>query len=67
MLTYANMNIKKHDKVMVKIMLKTNVQQIEGNEGFYFYLYPFGDLTQGTFQGDFYVHQVKKLLESLLN
>jgi hypothetical protein len=36
-------------------MLKTNGQQIQGNEGFYFYLYPFGDLVQGSFQGGFYV------------
>jgi hypothetical protein len=28
-------------------MLKTDVEQIEGNEGSYFYLYPFGHLTQG--------------------
>jgi hypothetical protein len=35
MLTYANMNMKKHDKVWCKIMLKTNVKHIEGNEGSY--------------------------------
>jgi len=28
-------------------MHKTNVEHIEGNEGFYFYLYSFGDLAQG--------------------
>jgi len=37
------------------IMLKINVERIKGNEGSYFYLYPFGDLTQGSFQGDFHV------------
>jgi len=30
---------KKHDKAMVQ-----EIEQIEGNEGSYFYLYPFGDL-----------------------
>ncbi len=32
-----------------KIVLKTNVEHIKGNEGTYFYLYFFGDLTQGNF------------------
>jgi hypothetical protein len=36
-------------------MLKTNVEQTKKNEGFYFYLYPFGDLVQGSLQEDFYV------------
>jgi hypothetical protein len=40
---------------MVEDCAKTSVEQIEGNEGFYFYLYPFGDLAQGSFQGGFYV------------
>ncbi len=54
MLTYANM--KKHmTRLWCKIMPKTNVEHIEGNEGSYFYLYPFGDLVQGNFQGSFYV------------
>jgi hypothetical protein len=52
-------NIRKHENNMTrlwcKIMPKTNVERIEGNEGSYFYLYPFGDLTQGSFQGGFYV------------
>jgi hypothetical protein len=56
-LYYAN--ICKHEKNMTrlwcKIVLKTSVEHIEGNEGSYFYLYPFGDLTQGNFQGGFYV------------
>jgi hypothetical protein len=43
------------EKLWCKIMLKTNVEQIEGNEGSYFYLYPFGDLVQKSFQGNFYV------------
>jgi len=36
-------------RLWCKIMLKTHVEHIEGNEGFYFYLYPFGDLVQGSF------------------
>jgi hypothetical protein len=36
-------------------MLKTNVKYIEGNEGSNSYLYPFGDIVQGNFQGGFYV------------
>jgi hypothetical protein len=54
MLTYANMNMKKiwqgYDA-----MLKTNVEYTKGNEESYSYLYPFEDLTQGSFQGSFYV------------
>jgi hypothetical protein len=54
-------NICKHEhennriKLWCKIMHKTNVEQIEGNEGSYFYLYPFGDLAEGSFQGSFNV------------
>jgi len=52
-------NICKHEKNMTclwcKIMPKANVEHIERNEGSYFYLYPFGDLAQGNFQGGFYV------------
>ncbi len=46
-------NICKHEykknmtRLWGKIMLKTNVEQIERNEGPYSYLYPFGDLAQG--------------------
>jgi hypothetical protein len=40
---------------MVKIVLKINVEQIGRNEGFYFYLYAFGDLIQEIFQRNFYV------------
>jgi hypothetical protein len=36
-------------------MPKTNAEQNKGNEGSYFYLYAFGDLVQGIFQGGFYV------------
>jgi len=49
-------------------MPKISVEHIEGNEGSYFYLYPFGDLTQGSFQGGFLcVHQVMKLFKNLSN
>ncbi len=48
---YANMCKHEYEKNMTrlwcKIMLKTSVEQIEGNEGSYSYLYPCGDLTQG--------------------
>jgi hypothetical protein len=36
-------------------MPKSIVEQIEGNEGSYFYLFSFTDLGQGSLQGDFYV------------
>jgi len=42
-------------KLWCKIMLKTNIEHIERNEGSYFYLYRFGDLAQKSFQGGFYV------------
>jgi len=35
---------------------KTGVEHTKGNEGSYFYLYPFGDLAQGSFQVGFYVY-----------
>jgi len=58
-LYYANICKHEHEKNMIrlwcKIVLKTGVEQIEGNEGSYFYLYPFGDLIQRSFQGGFYV------------
>jgi hypothetical protein len=54
---YAKIYKHEHEKNMTrlwcKIMPKTNVEQIKGNEGSY--LYPFGDLAQGNFQGGFYV------------
>jgi hypothetical protein len=56
---YANICKHEHEKNMTrswcKIMFKINVEQIEGNEGSYFYLYPFEDLVQGSFQRSFYV------------
>ncbi len=48
-------NIYKHEheknmtKLWCKIVPKVCVEHIEGNEGSYFYLYPFGDLAQGSF------------------
>jgi hypothetical protein len=36
-------------------MLKIGVEQTEGNERSYSYLYPFEDLTQKNFQKGFYV------------
>jgi hypothetical protein len=56
---YANICKHEHGKNMTrlqcKIMFKTNVEQIERNEGSYSYVYPFGDLAQISFQGGFYV------------
>jgi hypothetical protein len=56
---YANICKYEHEKNMTrlwcKIVPKTNVEHIEGNEGSYFYLYPFGDLAQGSFQGGLHV------------
>jgi len=46
MLTYANMNMI---RLWCKIVLKISVEQIEENEGSYFYLYLFEDLIQGSF------------------
>jgi hypothetical protein len=54
-------NMCKHEceknmtRLWCKIMPKTSVEQIEGNEGSYSYLYPFGDLAQRSFQKGFYV------------
>jgi hypothetical protein len=51
---YANICKHEHEKNMTrlwcKIVFKINVDQIERNEGFYFYLYPYGHLAQGNFQ-----------------
>jgi hypothetical protein len=47
---YANICKHKHEheknmtKLWYKIVLKIDVEQTKGNEGTYFYLYPFGDL-----------------------
>ncbi len=47
---YANICKHEHENNMIrlwcKIVPKTNVEQIERNEGSYFYLYTFGDLVQ---------------------
>ncbi len=54
-------NICKHEhkknitRVWCKIVSKINVEKTKGNEGSYFYLYRFGHLAQGSFQGGFYV------------
>jgi hypothetical protein len=52
-LYFASMCKHEHEKNMTrlwcKIMFKTSVKQTKGNEGFYFYLYPFGELIQKSF------------------
>jgi hypothetical protein len=54
-------NICKHEhgknttKLWCKIMPKIDVEQIEGNERSYSYLYPFANLAQKSFQRGFYV------------
>jgi hypothetical protein len=54
---YANICKHEHEKNMTRLWCKivpmTGVEQIERNEGSYFYLYPFEDLVQGNFQGGF--------------
>ncbi len=56
---YVNICKHEHEKNMTrlwcKIVPKANVKYNEKNEGSYFYLYLFGDLVQGSFQGGFYV------------
>jgi hypothetical protein len=56
---YVNICKHEHEKnitrLWCKIVLKTNFEQTKGNEGSYLYLYAFGDLIQGIFQGGFYV------------
>ncbi len=52
MLTFANMNMI---RIWYKSVPKINVEHNEKNEGSYFYLYPFEDLAQGSFEGGFYV------------
>jgi hypothetical protein len=58
-LYYVNICEHKHEKNMTrlwcKIVPKTNVEQTKGNEGFYIYLYHFGDLAQRSSQEGFYV------------
>jgi hypothetical protein len=52
-LYYANICKHEHKKNLArlwcKIMLRIGVKKIEGSEGSYFFLYPFGDLAQGSF------------------
>jgi hypothetical protein len=56
MLTYTNMNMKKTWQGYVcKIVAKIGVEQTKENERSHCYLYPFGDLAQGSFQRSFYV------------
>jgi hypothetical protein len=69
---YVNICKHEHKKIITrlwcKIVSKTNVEKSKGNEGSYFYLYPFGDLTEGHFQGGFLcLHQVKKFFKNLPN
>jgi len=56
---YVNICKHEHEKNMTrlwcKIMLKISVEWIKRNEGPYFYIYPFGDLVQRSFQRGFYV------------
>ncbi len=42
---YASIYKYEHEKLKCKIFLKIGVEQTKGNEGSYFYFYPFGDLT----------------------
>jgi len=52
-LYYVSICKHEHEKNMTrlwcKIMLQTDVEQTKGNEGSYFYLYPFGNLAQRNF------------------
>ncbi len=62
MLTYANMNIKDNiTRFWCMNVLKINVEQTKGNEGIYFYLYPFGNLIQRSFQKVFMCASTKKI------
>jgi hypothetical protein len=71
-LYYTNICKYEHENNMTrlwcKIVLKSGVEQIEGNEGFYFYLYPFGDLALRKLPNRLIcVHQVKKLFDNFYN
>jgi hypothetical protein len=50
---YVNIGKHEHEKnitrLWCKIVFKIDVEHTKGNEGFYLYLYPFGDLVQGNF------------------
>jgi hypothetical protein len=73
-LFYANICKHEHEKNMTrlwcKIVPKTNVEQTEGNEGSYIYLYPFalwGPSLKKFPRRLLCVIQVRKLLENLPN
>jgi len=56
MVTYANMNMKKTwQGYGVKLCWKLMLNILKKMKVFTPILYPFGDLTQGSFQGGFYV------------
>jgi hypothetical protein len=63
---YVNICKHEHEKNMTrlwcKIVAKTSVEQTEGTKGSYSYLYPFGDLVQGSFQGGFMCASIRKFL-----
>jgi hypothetical protein len=40
-------------RIWCKIVIYIGVEEIKGNMESYFYLYPFGDLIQRSFHGDF--------------
>jgi hypothetical protein len=69
---YVNICKHEHEKnvtrLWCKIMPKINVEHIEGNEGSYFYLYPFEDPTQESFQRGFYmcIKQINFLITFLI-
>jgi hypothetical protein len=72
-LYYVNIKCKhEHEKNMTrlwcKIMPKTNVEQIEKNQGSYLYLYLFwGPSSRKLLRRILCVHRVKKLFENLSN
>jgi hypothetical protein len=57
-LYYVNICKHEHEKNMTRLWCKIvpkTIEQIEGSERFYSYLYPFGYLAQISFQIGFYV------------
>ncbi len=56
---YVNICKHEHEKNMTRlwrnIVFKAGDEQIEKNEGSYFYLYPIRDLVEASFQRGFYV------------
>ncbi len=68
---YVNICKYEYEKNMTrlwcKIMLRTDVEQTEGNERSHFYLFPSRDLVQGSFQEGFYVCiELKNFLRTFL-